>query len=161
VALRLFEGFLGVLQVDGCASYNRVCRENALTRIGCWDHARRKFVEASQAMPAQKKGSNVSKVDVALGKIRKLYAIEKRIESLGPEQKHQRRQALSLPVLDEFKCWLEKNSRLVPKERLTCNAIYCTLNQWAYLIGYCDDGQLHISNALSYSAITPPCGWKA
>jgi transposase len=34
VALRLFEGFRGVLQVDGYASYNRVCRENALTRIG-------------------------------------------------------------------------------------------------------------------------------
>jgi hypothetical protein len=30
---------------------------NGLTRIGCWDHARRKFVEASQAMPALKKGA--------------------------------------------------------------------------------------------------------
>jgi transposase len=109
VALRLFKGFRGVLQVDGCASYNRVCRENGLTRIGCWDHARRKFVEASQAMPAQKKGAKVSKADVALGKIRKLYAIEKRIESLDPEQKRQQRQALSLPVLDDFKCWLETN----------------------------------------------------
>jgi transposase len=155
VALRLFEGFRGVLQVDGCASYNRVCRENALTRIGCWDHARRKFIEASQAMPAQKKGSKVSKADVALGKIRKLYAIEKRIESLGPEQKRQRRQALSLPVLDEFKCWLEKNSRRVVKDSLTWKAIFYTLNQWDTLVGYCEDGQLHISNALAENAIRP------
>jgi transposase len=155
VALRLFKDFRGVLQVDGCASYNRVCRENALTRIGCWDHARRKFVEASQAMPAQKKGAKVSKADVALSKIRKLYAIEKRIESLGPEQKRQQRQALSLPVLDEFKCWLETNSRRVVKDSLTWKAIHYTLNQWDTLVGYCEDGQLHISNALAENAIRP------
>jgi transposase len=155
VALRLFEGFRGVLQVDGCASYNRVCREQSLTRIGCWDHARRKFVEASQAMPAQKKGAKVSKADVALGKIRKLYAIEKRIESLAPEQKRQQRQALSLAVLEEFKSWLVTNSRRVLKDSLTWNAIHYTLNQWDTLIGYCEDGQLHISNALAENAIRP------
>ncbi|WP_419629562.1 hypothetical protein [Thiolapillus sp.] len=36
---------------------------------------------ASQAAPAKKKGTKVSKADVAIGKIRKLYAIEKRIEA--------------------------------------------------------------------------------
>jgi transposase len=155
VALRLFEGFRGVLQVDGYASYNRVCRENALTRIGCWDHARRKFVEASQAMPAQKKGSKVSKADVALSKIRKLYAIEKRIESLDPVQKREQRQALSLPILVEFKSWLELTSRRVVKDSETWKAIHYTLNQWETLIGYCEDGRLHISNALAENAIRP------
>jgi transposase len=155
VALRLFEDFQGVLQVDGCASYNRVCREQSLTRIGCWDHARRKFVEASQAMPAQKKGAKVSKADVALSKIRKLYAIEKRIDSLDEEQKRKQRQALSLPILEEFKIWLEKNSRRVTKDSLTYTAIQYALNQWNTLVGYCEDGQLHISNALAENAIRP------
>ena len=155
VALRLFEDFRGVLQVDGCTSYNRVCREQGLTRIGCWDHARRKFVEASQSMPTQKKGAKVSKTDVALSKIRKLYAIEKRIESLDPEQKRERRQALSLPILEEFKSWLEKSSRQVVKDSETWKAIHYTLNQWETLIGYCGDGRLHISNALAENAIRP------
>lgn len=155
VALRLFKGFQGTIQVDGCPSYNRVCREQSLTRIGCWDHARRKFVEASQAMPAKKKGAKVSKADVALGKIRKLYAIEKRIKSLDVEQKREQRQALSLPILEEFKEWLEKNSRRVPKDSLTYKAIHYTLNQWDTLIGYCEDGRLHISNALAENAIRP------
>jgi transposase len=155
VALRLFEGFRGVLQVDGCASYNRVCREQSLMRIGCWDHARRKFVEASQAMPATKKGAKVSKAEVALSKIRKLYAIEKRIKLLDVEQKREQRQALSVPILEEFKIWLEKNSRRVVKDSLTWKAIHYTLNQWDTLIGYCEDGQLHISNALAENAIRP------
>ena len=67
--LRLLDGFRGTLQTDGYAGYNRVCRENGLTRIGCWDHARRKFVEASKAAPVKKKGTKVSKADVAIGKI--------------------------------------------------------------------------------------------
>jgi len=70
VPLRLLDGFEGVLQTDGYAGYNRVCRENSITRIGCWDPARRKFIDASKAAPAKKKGS---KADVAISKIRKRW----------------------------------------------------------------------------------------
>jgi len=155
VPLRLLDGFCGVLQTDGYAGYNRVCRENTITRIGCWDHARRKFVEASQAAPAKKQGAKVSKADVALGKIRKLYAIEKRIETLPPEEKTRQRQQLAQPVLDDLKAWLEKNSTRVPKDSLTYQAIQYTLNQWELLIGYLADGRLKISNALAENAIRP------
>lgn len=81
VPARLLDGFQGVLQTDGYAGYNQVCRTNGITRIGCWDHARRKFIEASKTAPAKKKGQTVSKADVAVGKIRKLYAIEKKLRS--------------------------------------------------------------------------------
>jgi len=84
VPMRLLKGIQGVLQTDGYAGYNRVCWENPITRIGCWDHARRKFVEASKATPAKKKGDQVSKADIAIGKIRKLYAIESRIGQYTP-----------------------------------------------------------------------------
>ena len=92
VPVRLLDGFEGVLQTDGYAGYNKVCRENAITRIGCWDHARRKFVEASKAMPAKKKGQKVSKADVAIGK---LYRIEDKIKDLTPTQKSEQREQLS------------------------------------------------------------------
>ena len=155
VPLRLLDGFEGVLQADGYAGYNRVCRENPITRIGCWDHARRKFIEASKAAPVKKKGDKVSKADVAIGKIRKLYLIEDRIKDLEPEQKKAQRQTLSRPVLDDLKDWLETNSRRVPKDSLTWIAINYTLNQWGLLIGYCEDGHLNISNALAENAIRP------
>ncbi len=155
VPLRLLDGFRGTLQTDGYAGYNKVCRENGLTRIGCWDHARRKFVKASQAAPAKKKGTKVSKADVAIGKIRKLYAIEKRIEKLPPEEKTRQRRQLAQPVLDDLKAWLEKNRSRVPRDSLTYQAIQYTLNQWELLIGYLVDGRLHISNALAENAIRP------
>jgi hypothetical protein len=62
---------------------------------------------------------------------------------------------LSLPVLDDFKCWLETNSRRVVKDSETWKAIHYTPNQWDTLVGYCEDGRLHISNALAENAIRP------
>ncbi len=155
VPSRLLDGFEGVLQADGYAGYNKVCRDNPITRIGCWDHARRKFVEASKAAPKKKKGQPVSKADVAISKIRKLYAIEARIKDLKPEQKTAQRQTLAKPVLADLKDWLQTNATRVPKDSLTSKAIRYTLNQWGLLVGYCDDGRLHISNALAENAIRP------
>jgi hypothetical protein len=155
VPSRLLDGFTGVLQTDGYAGYNQVCRDNPITRIGCWDHARRKFVEASKAAPSKKKGEKVSKADVAIGKIRKLYTIETRIKDLEPNEKTVQRQELARPVLDDLKTWLQANASRVPKDSLTYKAIQYTLNQWDYLVGYLDDGRLQISNALAENAIRP------
>jgi len=155
VPARLLDGFEGVLQTDGYSGYNKVCRENPIIRIGCWDHARRKFVEASKAAPAKKKGDKVSKADVAIGKIRELYRIEDKLKELDPAQKTEQRNPLSRPVLDDLQAWLQANSRRVPKDSLTAKAIQYTLNQWDYLIGYCEDGRLRISNALAENAIRP------
>ena len=158
VADRLLDGFCGVLQADGYSGYSRVCQAAGITRIGCFDHARRKFVEASKAAQTtgtKKKAGQPTKADVALSKIRKLYAIEKSIKELDNDKKKQARQALSVPVLDDLKPWLKKNLSRVPKDSLTYKAIYYTLNQWEYLIGYCEDGQLNISNALAENAIRP------
>jgi transposase len=156
VPSRLLEGFCGTLQTDGYAGYNQVCRDNDITRIGCWDHARRKFVDAIKGMSAkQKQCKKVSKADVALSKIRKLYKIEGDIKSLSPDDRYAQRQQLSLPILKDLKVWLEKNISKLPKDSLTYTAMYYTLNQWDTLIRYCDDGHLMISNILAENAIRP------
>jgi transposase len=156
VPLRLFDRFSGVLQTDGCPSYNEACRQNDITSIGCWDHARRKFVEAEKAASAKGKGAKVSKANVAISKIRKLYAIEKRLKELPEEQdKTEQRRHLAQPVLDDLKSWLEHNRTRLPKDSLTGKAITYTLNQWEKLVGYLQDGRLNISNALAENAIRP------
>ena len=158
VAERLLEGYEGVLQADGYSGYSVVCRRNNITRIGCWDHSRRKFVEAIKAAKSdktkQRKGQ-LGKADVALSKIRKLYAVEKKIQDQSADEKKQMRETHSLPILEDLKSWLMKNHPRVLKGSLTEKAISYTLNQWEYLIGYCNDGHLNISNALAENAIRP------
>ncbi len=160
VPVRLLQGFAGILQADGYSGYGQVCRENAITRIGCWDHARRKFIEATKAAAGgskTKKGATtkVSKADVALGYIGKLYAVEREIRDHSEADIYQVRQSMSLPLLNELHAWLEKNASKVMKGSLTRKAIDYTLNQWPHLIGYCDRGDLQISNVLAENAIRP------
>lgn len=157
VAVRLLDDFKGVLQADGYSGYSAVCKANSITRIGCWDHARRKFVEADKSADskAKAKKGTVSKADVALGYIRKLYRVETNIVDKTDEERLKARQEISVPILNEFKLWLEKNAAKIMKGGALRKAIDYTLNQWQYLVGYCERGDLKISNALAENAIRP------
>src|SRR5680860_155093 len=145
------------LQADGYSGYGKVCRDNNITRIGCWDHARRKFVEAIKGSKPQGKGkaTKVSKADVALSHINKLYAIERQIKELSEGERYRIRQELSVPRLDALKIWLEANAGKVAKGTMTRKAMDYTLNQWPTLVGYCERGDLQISNVLAENAIRP------
>ena len=59
------ENFEGALMVDGYEGYQAVCTEQNLTRLGCWAHARRKFVDAKREQPKGK----IGKADQALSLI--------------------------------------------------------------------------------------------
>lgn len=155
VPVRLLDDFQGILQADGYSGYGRICAANQLTRIGCWDHARRKFVDASRAAPAKGKKGPPSKADVALSHIRKLYRIEQTARELSDAERYRVRQEKSLPLLETFKDWLEKNASKVMRGSLTRKAMDYTLNQWDTLTGYCERGDLRISNALAENAIRP------
>jgi len=147
----------GILQADGYSGYGKVCRDNNITRIGCWDHARRKFVEAIKGSKPQGKGkaTKVSKADVALSHINKLYAIERQIKELSEGERYRIRQELSVPRLDALKIWLAANAGKVAKGTMTRKAMDYTLNQWPTLVGYCERGDLQISNVLAENAIRP------
>ena len=158
VPVRLLDGFSGILQADGYSGYSQVCKQSGLTRIGCWDHARRKFIEATQATPSVAKGKSkpgASKADVALGYIGKLYAIEREQKERSDAERYQARQTRSMPLLAELKTWLDNNVGKVMKGSLTRQAMEYTLGQWPHLVGYCVRGDLHISNILAENAIRP------
>lgn len=127
VPVRLLEGFTGVLQADGYSGYGQVCRANDITRIGCWDHARRKFVEASKAAPSsgKSKKTRTTKADVALGHINKLYAIERQLKDKGAsiEERYRVRQELSLPQLDTLKAWLFADTSNGARASATCYSL--------------------------------------
>lgn len=92
---------------------------------------------------------------MAVAKIRKLYRIEDAISECSTDEKYRKRQELSVPLLEEFKAWLENNVTKVMKGSQTRIAMEYTLNQWEYLVGYCDHGYLNISNAKAENAIRP------
>ena len=114
-------------------------------------------MEATKAAKPQGKGkpTKVSKADVALSHINKLYAIERQIKELSDSERYRIRQELSVPRLEALKIWLEANAGKVAKGTMTRKAMDYTLNQWPTLIGYCERGDLQISNVLAENAIRP------
>ncbi|MFT7184703.1 MAG: transposase [Pseudohongiellaceae bacterium] len=131
-----------------------MCIQNALIHLGCWDHARRKFKDAEKAQPKDKK-TKITKADMALSMINKLYLIEREIKSLNPTEKLKVRQQKSVPQLNKLKKWLENNREKIAKDSLTGKAMTYLHNQWEKLIVYCTDGQLSISNIKAENAIRP------
>jgi transposase len=133
VAARLLDSFEGYLQCDGLSSYDAVWHAKGLKQLGCFDHSRRKFVEAQKAakLPGKgKKRAAVTKADVALGKINALYRLERTIKDLPANEKYQQRQKIAKPLLEDLKRWLENNIGSVIKGDLTYKAMYYTLNQY-------------------------------
>ena len=156
VAERLLEGFEGkYFQSDGYAGYDGVCKAKGITHLGCWDHARRKFIESARAAPKAKKSAKPSIAHIAVSKIDALYRIERKIETWDDEQKRLYRQEHSVPKLAALKLWLEEREPKVDRDSKTGKAIRYTLNQWEKLVRYCEHGALNISNVLAENAIRP------
>lgn len=158
VPLRLLDGFKGYLQTDGYSGYNAVCAKNDIIHLGCMDHLRRYFMDAKKSQPKTEGKVNkdkISKADLAINKLKKLYAIEKSIKDLSADEKYQARKERSIPALNDFKNWVDKNAPKTPSDSLLGKAFGYALNQWSKIVRYCDDGNLHISNIRAENAIRP------
>lgn len=139
------------LMVDGYKGYQAACVDYKIQRLGCWAHARRKFVDAKKLQPKNKTG----KSDQALAFIQKLYLIEKQIKYDPPDQRYRTRQEQAKPIMDKIEQWLQKSLPHVPPKTALGNALTYLHNQWDRLIGYLDDGAYPIDNNLAENAIRP------
>ena len=87
----IFEGFRGYLQCDAYPGYNGFFEEGAVVEVGCWSHARRKFIEAEKTCvgPAHK----------SVARNRSLYAIEHEGKLLDLSARAKLRQSKTAPCL--------------------------------------------------------------
>ncbi len=153
------EGYHGYIQSDDFAGYNHLDQNQNIVHLGCWAHARRKFVKVVKVRKKHrsKRANPKGLADEALDYIGKLYAIEKeaRQQGLDFDQIRQLRQDKSKPILDTFKGWLEAKQPSTPPKGLLGKAISYTLSNWKKLVIYIEDGRLRPDNNLVENAIRP------
>lgn len=155
VAHELLEGFGGTVMSDDWSVYGKVCEKRQLTHIACNDHARRKFKDAFNDLPKDKRGKGNTRPEMALNYFTKLYAIERRIKGMTPEEKRSVRQAESVPIWDAFIAWVEKQlNQVTPNSTLGVALRYIDKLR-DKLRYYCNDGHLPISNEKAENAIRP------
>lgn len=149
-AAKLLGTFRGHVQRDGYGVYGALARANpGLIPVGCWAHARRKFIEALD----QQSPSAVELV----GEIRKLYLLEQRArdECLGAESRRALRAAQAAPILNALRPRLQAlAAECLPQSPLG-KAVRYTLAEWEPLTRYVQHGRLEIDNNLTENAIRP------
>jgi transposase len=150
---RFLGGFRGYLQADAFSGYDGIYAGGDVVEVGCNAHARRKFIGAQT--------TDHTRAAVALAYYRQLYAIERDIKAeiatLPPDADEPTRAAIrlrvrparSVPVLENFKAWLDaQKPDVLPKSPMGA-AIGYVKNQWEALKRYTSSGFLSIDNNVS------------
>jgi transposase len=155
VAAQLLDTFEGYLQTDDYAGYHAVGKTQSVVHLGCWAHARRKFIEAQKAATPKGTKPKAGKADIALSTIGKLYSIERRIKNEPAEVRYRTRQEESLPLLGQLRAWLDKTLHSVLPKGALGKALGYLEKNWEKLTVYTEDGRLSIDNNIAENAIRP------
>jgi hypothetical protein len=136
----VLEGTCGYLLVDGYTGYNVVVVPNGRVRVGCWAHTRRRFFDALPTAPEAQ-----GMLDLILA----LYRVEHEVTDaklLGTTEHLQRRRAVSAPLLEQIRDWLQQHSTLHPPKSPLGEAIRYIRGQWEALGRFLEDASLPLGS---------------
>ena len=140
-------GWRGKLVCDDYSGYKQLLTMG-VTEAGCLAHARRKFFD----LWANHK-STVG--EEALKYFVQLYEVEREVQDLDPDERRRIRQLKARPLADALNKWLTLQRQKVPDGSATAKAIDYSLNRWAALTRYLDDGDLPADNNWVENQIRP------
>ncbi len=118
-----------------------------MLEVACAAHMRRYFYKARHSAPRE--------AHRALVYFRQLYLLERELADVADADRRAQRRSRALPLLEEFKTWLDELApTVVPKTEIAA-AVGYALNQWEAFVRYCDEGWLMIDNTRSERALRP------
>lgn len=156
VAKALLSDHKGYLQTDAYSGYRPVTTQPAVTAVGCWAHARRRFDTVLKSVGQHSELPEAQLAREALTFIRRLYQIEKALKDKPPEARLHRRQSASQAVLDEFNRWRKQHLERVGTIGGSLVKAFTYLgNQWDTLTRFVEDERLQLDNNKAERHIRP------
>lgn len=151
-AQEFLKGYTGILVTDGYASYDNI---EKVTHAECWAHARRYFYESIPLLENKEMDTSAEGYKGVLY-CDKLFKIEQEIALLRDDEKINKRQELSKPVLEEFFKWVSImiNEKIVLNNKLK-KALTYAKNQQKELSEFLNNGKIPLTNSLAERAIRP------
>jgi transposase len=147
---KFLKGWNGILQTDGYQAYDRVGGPG-LIQVGCWAHARRKFVDAVKVNPQD--GAAVAMVT----RMNALFLVDRhaRQQQLNAEERAALRREHAQTWVDEIHSECRKlRTQLLPKSALG-EAVTYTLNMWPKLKRCFDHVEVELSNNIAENSMRP------
>ena len=140
---RHLANFVGLMQADAYAGFIKLYapdrKGGPITEAACWAHARRKFFDLARLAQAPIAAEAVRRIDL-------LFAIEREINGLSPEQRARVRQERSRPLTTELQTWFYQQRAKLSKNNDTTKAINYILTRWEAFTRFRDDGRICLSN---------------
>ena len=147
--LTFLAGYRGDLQADAYPGYDPLFIDGAIREIACNVHARRKFVEAADLLKTP------GRAHQALAFYKALFRIERQIRDLSDADRLRERQEKTVPLLAQFKAWLDNAVHTVlPKDSLGI-AVNYALKHWEALTNFTQAGHLEASNNYAERCMRP------
>ncbi len=144
---QFLQGYEGYLQADAASVFDQLYVQGLILEVACGAHMRRYFYKARHSAPRE--------AHCALGYFRQLYMLERELAHAAASERRTERRARALPLLQNFRAWLDELApTVVPKTEIAV-AVGYALNQWEAFVRYCDEGWLLIDNTRSERALRP------
>jgi transposase len=147
---RFLKDWNGILQTDGYQAYENIGGEK-LVHVGCWAHARRKFVDAVKVNPQDGPAiAMVTRMDA-------LFLVDRqaRTAQVSAEERQALRREYSQSWVEEIHEECRKlRAEVLPKSALG-QAVNYTLNMWAKLRRCFDYGEVELSNNVAENSMRP------
>ena len=140
-------GWRGKLVCDDYSGYKQLLTMG-VTEAGCLAHARRKFFDLWV-------NHKSTVAEEALKYFVQLYEVEREVQDVDADERRRIRQTKARPVADALGKWLALQRQKVPDGSATAKALDYSLNRWAALTRYIDDGELPIDNNWVENRIRP------
>ena len=135
--------YAGLMQADAYAGFDRLYEANRkpgpIIEAACWAHGRRKFFDLARINKAPIAVEAVERIDA-------LFAIEREINGVTPQERACVRNESSRPLVIALESWLREQRARVSKNSETGKAINYSLKRWNAFTRFLDDGRLCMSN---------------
>ena len=140
----------GILQTDGYAAYEGVGGPN-LVHVGCWAHARRKFVDAVKVNP--KDGPAIQMVT----RMDALFLVDReaRRKQMSIEERLSLRREHAESWAEEIRRECRTLSKTVLPKNALGQAVAYTLTMWSKLRRCFDYAEVELSNNLAENSMRP------
>jgi transposase len=147
---RHLAGYSGLMQADAYAGFNALYaagrKPGPIIEAACWAHGRRKFYELADLRKAPLAIEAVRRID-------ELFAIEREINGLFADQRLAVRRQRSRRLADALETWMRQERRKLSAGNPLAKAMNYSLERWAALTRFLDDGRICMTNNAAERAL--------
>ena len=142
--------YVGLMQADAYAGfaplYEAARKPAPIVEAACWAHGRRKFFELAEIAKAPIAIEAVKRIDA-------IFAVEREINGVAPEQRLAIRQAEIKPIVADLHAWMRSQRERVSNKGAIAKAMDYMLKRWDAFARFLDDGRLCLSNNAAERAV--------